>query len=279
MPHSKFSNDNSSKRNVRQRVLSLSNISLPWLIFTLAIFTGLMKLGFWQTQRAVEKEQRLIRIADLKKQQAVSIKQVLALSKEHVKDSTDGSLDRDYFNDFPLKFEGRFDGETVFLLDNQVNKGRLGYRVLQVATVDDLTVLVNLGWVLGSLDRTQLPHVTPLSGNYLMKGNMRFVDSGIMLIEQNFDSIQWPLRIQQIELTKFSTLIDRQLLPFVVYLDKKEVIGFEKNWHPIVMPPEKHRGYAFQWFSLAVAWLMLMGWAAYRSALNKMAIEDNENTE
>ena len=54
-------------------------------------------------------------------------------------------------------------------------------------------------------------------------------------------------------------------MPFVVYLDENEALGFVKNWTPIVMPPEKHRAYAFQWFSLAVAWLSLMIWASYRS--------------
>ena len=74
----------------------------------------------------------------------------------------------------------------------------------------------------------------------------------------------WPLRVQQIELDKFSQLISKKLLPFVVYLDKNDPVGFKKNWQPIVMPPEKHRAYAFQWFSLAVAWLSLMVWAAIK---------------
>lgn len=71
--------------------------------------------------------------------------------------------------------------------------------------------------------------------------------------------------MQQIEIDKFSRLINKQLLPFAVYLDKKVSIGYKKNWQPVVMPPEKHRGYAFQWFSLACAWLMLMIWAAFKS--------------
>jgi len=281
---SKLSNDQLSKNKAKQRILSLSNIRLPWLIFTLIIFAGLMKLGFWQTERAVEKEQRLIRITELQQQQAISLSQVLALNAQKssnlpASESTDFLIDADYFNDFPLELVGDFNSEQVFLLDNQVNKNQLGYRILQVAMVDDYAVLVNLGWLAGSIDRNVLPEVTPLAGNYRFKGNMRFVETGIMLMEQNFDNFQWPLRIQQVELTKFSKLIDAKLLPFVVYLDKKEDIGFEKNWHPIVMPPEKHRGYAFQWFSLAVAWLLLMIWAAKRAASNKIVTTNTELKE
>jgi cytochrome oxidase assembly protein ShyY1 len=80
---------------------------------------------------------------------------------------------------------------------------------------------------------------------------------------QDFSSFQWPLRVQQIELDKFSVLLDKPLLPFVLYVNETELIGYKKDWQAIVMPPEKHRGYAFQWFSLAIAWLVLMCWAAY----------------
>ena len=172
----------------------------------------------------------------------------------------------DYINDFPVSIEGNFLSEAVFLLDNQTNKNSLGYRVYQVVKSGEYAVLVNLGWIQGSINRQELPDVTALVGPHKFEGHIRFIEKGIMLMEQKFDGNQWPLRIQQVELEKFSTLIGVQLLPFVVYLDKKDDLGFEKNWQPIVMPPEKHRAYAFQWFSLAVAWLSLMIWANYRFA-------------
>jgi len=100
---------------------------------------------------------------------------------------------------------------------------------------------------------------------------------GIQLMAQNFAEKSWPIRIQQIEIDKFSTLINRPLLPFVIMLDKDQTIGYEKNWQPIVMPPEKHRAYAFQWFSLASAWLILMicasvYWARYDDKNNNKKV-------
>lgn len=222
---------------------------LNWLVvlFTLLVFSGLIKLGLWQTARAVEKEQRLVRIAAYQTQQALTVEQLshLQLANEDI-------------NDIPLKLSGRFESEKVFLIDNQTNNGRLGYRVIQVFQSSHGSVLVNLGWVQGFIERDKLPHITPLSGDYIIKGNVRLVEPSIVLTEQSFDVVSWPLRVQQIDLEKFSQLIGEKLLPFVVYLDTKEDIGYEKNWRPIVMPPAKHRGYAFQWFSLATAWLILM---------------------
>jgi len=237
--------------------ISLSNIRLPWLIFTLVIFAGLIKLGLWQSSRALEKEQRLERIVNLQQQNSLSLSKLLALQKLTTQVS--------YTNDFPVTIDGSFLPNTVFLLDNQVNKNSLGYRVYQVVQSGEHAVLVNLGWTQGSINRQELPIVPPLVGQFQFEGHIRFIEKGIMLAEQNFETNQWPLRVQQIELEKFSTLIGIKLLPFVVYLDKNEALGFEKNWTPIVMPPEKHRAYAFQWFSLAVAWMSLMIWANYRS--------------
>jgi len=232
-------------------VLSSNKLNFLWLILTVLVFIALVKLGFWQSNRALEKEQRLARIEQLKLQKPLSLRQVnLLTEKENI-------------NDMPILVEGVFDKQTVFLLDNQVNKGRLGYRVYQVLAVEGSTVLVSLGWVKGSINRQKLPNIAPLSGKHLIRGHVRLVEIGMQLQKQAFSEIKWPLRIQQVELDKLSILIDRQLLPFVIYLDRNEEIGFEKNWQPIVMPPEKHRAYAFQWFSLAIAWLILMVWAKF----------------
>lgn len=231
----------------------LKQLNWPMVLFTMLVFLLLIKLGFWQSDRANEKEQRQQRIETLSQAQALSLAQVIAL-----RDIKDG------INDLPIELDGVFVNEQVFLLDNQPDKGRLGYRVFQIIEQDSKAILVNLGWVQGSIDRAILPTITPITGKHKLIGHVREVEVGIQLQAQNLSSASWPLRVQQIELDKFSQLIGKKLLPFVVYLDKKESIGYKKNWQPIVMPPEKHRAYAFQWFSLAIAWLSLMIWAAIK---------------
>ena len=231
----------------------LKQLNWPMVIFTMLVFSSLIKLGFWQIERAFEKEQRQERIQALSQRDALTLTQVKAL--EGLQDG---------INDLPIKLTGSFDANRIFLLDNQPNKGRLGYRVYQIIESNDDTILVNLGWVQGSIDRSVLPEITPVTGQHTITGHVREVEVGIQLQAQNLADAAWPLRVQQIELDKFSVLIGKKLLPFVVYLDTKETLGYKKNWQPIVMPPEKHRGYAFQWFSLALAWISLMIWAAIK---------------
>jgi len=234
----------------------LSNIRLPWLIFTLLVFTALVKLGLWQSDRAIEKETRLLNIERLSKTSSMTLTEIAQYPLSEI-------------NDFPVKLTGSFEKEALFLLDNQTNNGQLGYRVYQIFNVNDKSVLVNLGWVVGSINRNELPNINAITGAYELTGHIRLIDKGILLMEQVFNGVSWPLRVQQIELDKLSALTNKSLLPFVVYLNKNESVGYRKNWQPIVMPPEKHRAYAFQWFSLAIAWLLLMLWASIKHINNK----------
>ena len=224
------------------------------------VFSGLLKLGFWQSDRAEEKMQRLNHIEQLISTKPFSLSDITSQISSRSLASV---------NDLPIRLSGTFDKEIIFLLDNQVSNGQLGYRVYQVLYQQELAVLVNLGWVLGSINRNVIPDITPLSGEVNFDGHVRIIEKGIVLMQEEFTEAKWPLRVQQIELVKFSQLISQELLPFVVYLDTKEEIGYKTDWKPIVMSPEKHRAYAFQWFSLAFAWLILMIFAFVKSLTAK----------
>lgn len=234
--------------NERNNLLSI----LAWLSFTLIVLVCLIKLSLWQYDRGFEKEQRLLRIEKLNQKAPLTLSQVVELSQAKQFMNEAG------VNDFPVTIDGEFNNDYVFLLDNQVESRSLGYRVLQVVQTSTQVVLVNLGWVQGSIDRSKLPDINPLTGRHQFKGHVRVVEQGVMLKAQDFTQVSWPLRVQQIELTKFSTIINKELLPFVIYVDENESLGYKKNWHPIVMPAEKHYAYAFQWAALAIAWLILM---------------------
>ncbi|WP_246047095.1 SURF1 family protein [Colwellia ponticola] len=243
---------------------SLLNNAL-WVGLTLIVFICLVKLSIWQYNRGVEKQQRAIRMVQLNAESPFTLSKIVELAKPYQlsKSSKEVLLNaQESINDFPVIIKGIFNRDYLFLLDNQVEKGALGYRVLQVVETANYAVLVNLGWVQGSKDRSVLPDITPLYGQTSFQGNVRIIEQGIMLQAQNFTQPSWPLRVQQIEVDKFSTLIstsiNKPLLPFVIYVNAKEDIGYVKNWQPMVMPAEKHLGYAFQWAALAIAWLILM---------------------
>jgi len=233
----------------------VNSMSLLWLVITMLVFSGLIKLGLWQSERAEEKELRLAHIERLLGQDHKPLHKVIANIEIE-----------EFLNDQPVLLRGEFDPEVLIFLDNQPQAGKLGYRVFQLFYHENrMPVLVNLGWVQGSRDRSILPETKPLTGYYEFKGNIRYIETGIQLAEQIYTEKAWPLRVQQIEIEKLNRLFSQQLLPFAVYLDKNEEIGYTKHWQPVVMSPDKHRGYAFQWYSLALAWLTLMVWAAIKN--------------
>ncbi|WP_386035266.1 SURF1 family protein [Thalassotalea euphylliae] len=232
---------------------TIGAVSWPWLLFTLLVFAVLIKLGLWQLGRAEEKEVRLEKMSEFSGQQHVRLENLLSKKLMSVEQ-----------NDWPVSISGSFVPDVLFLLDNQMDNGQYGNRVFQILESNEYRVLVNLGWVPASRDRKTLPDVEPIQGFHQLKGNIRVIEKGIVLAQQEYSTLTMPYRIQQVEPEKLSTLIGKPLLPFAIYLDKNEAIGYKKYWQPIVMPPEKHRGYAFQWFSLATAWMCLMVWAAYK---------------
>ncbi|MBU2892025.1 SURF1 family protein [Colwellia sp. D2M02] len=225
--------------------------TLLWLIFTLVVFSILVRLSIWQYDRGQQKEQRLMRITQLSQNDPLSLTQLLALPAS------------ENLNDYPVSITGTFDNHVLFLLDNQVESGTLGYRVLQLLRSENVSALINLGWVKGSINRQELPDIQAITGQYQFTGHVRLVETGIMLQAQHFAEASWPLRIQQIELNKFSTLLNEPILPFVIYVDAQEKLGYLKNWQAVVMPPAKHFGYSVQWAGLAVTWLLLMLWLKF----------------
>lgn len=243
----------------------LATWRLPWVIFTLLVFAGLVKLSVWQYQRGAEKEQRLSRIEQLTQQQAFTLSNLNALAEQQSA-TGEAATTASTINDLPVTLTGNFDNTFKFLLDNQSNQGQLGYKVIQVFFEQTTRqyVLVNLGWIKGSVNRNFIPDVADIKGDLTLTGNVRLIEPGIVLAEQHLTTSNEPIRIQQIDIEKISQLINLELLPFVVFLDTTEEVGYKKNWQPVVMPPEKHRGYAFQWLTLAIAWLSLMLSASYK---------------
>ncbi|QDP02600.1 SURF1 family protein [Thalassotalea sp. PS06] len=226
----------------------------PWILFTLLVFSSLIKLGLWQWQRADEKFERLARMQELTATQPLSLSDI------------DYQQQPDQLNDLPVKLTGTFLNDFVFLLDNQTDNGKTGYRVF-IPFQDESSgqsILVNLGWIAGSLDRSVLPKIDALQQAYQFTGRVRVIEDPVFQYAQALHD-NWPQRVQHISPEAIAEHLKFNLAPVAIYLDRDVTIGYKKNWHPIVMPPEKHRGYAWQWFSLAAAFLSLMIWAAYKN--------------
>lgn len=209
-----------------------------WLIITLAAFAILIKLSYWQWQRAAEKTIQLQQLAVQLQQGPVLGEKLLAQAVSDV----DGLVVRDQAYWLP---------PYIWLLDNQIVEGRVGYDVIipvQFADSSSL-VLVNLGWQAAPPSRQQLPQ--PEIPAVLHLDALVRTKMGGVLLGQNLEGDSYPMRMQQVDFAMLQQQLPLSLYPALLY--QQQPSAFIPHYQPVVLPPEKHRGYALQWFGLAIA--------------------------
>lgn len=211
----------------------------------LVVFTIACAAGNWQAGRAGEKDVIETRHAALLDAPAVALPRSVARAEL---DALDGRR---------MVAQGEFLNDKTVFLDNQVLNRIAGYHVLTpLRAVNGAVVLVNRGWVRGGADRAQLPPVAPITGRVSIEGRAALPPGRIYEIKPD----DHPGRLwQNLVLPAMSNQAGVDLLPFVLRLSSDvgdglvriADAGHLKQDIGGGMTAAKHRGYAFQWYSLA----------------------------
>ncbi len=228
---------------------------VTFLLLNLALLGLLVKLGFWQLQRAHEKEQLLSALESQQQKKAISNHQLTALPTEELTNRH-------------AALTGELDFQHAFLLDNKVFNGRVGYQVLVPLMLGKSQILVNLGWLSQGKSRQELPVIPPLPGKLTIEGKLSSVNVGFHLGKTEPEQ-GWPNRVQEIDFNEMEQRLGTSLLPLVLLLDEDLKFGFPRKWQAVVMPPEKHLGYALQWFSMALVLIVIFGYFWFRGWRNE----------
>lgn len=205
----------------------------------------LLGLGFWQLQREQEKLQILARFQARLAEAPTAIERLAA--------QDDLAWRR-------VKLNGRFDPERIYLLDNQIRAGRVGFDVLQPFTLNggQMLVWVSRGWVAGKRLRSELPAVQTPTGQMAVDGYI-YVPSGRTFSLEHTDGVShksWPRVIQNVSVPKLAAGVNaEEVFTHVVRLSEDSPAALQADWPTINVQPAKHRGYAVQWFCMAVALL------------------------
>ncbi len=227
-----------------------------WLptLATLALLALLLGLGFWQLDRAEQKR---------------------ALQAQFRQTAAAGPLRLDWhqvpgpeWRYRPALVSGRYDGRRQFLLDNRVLHGRVGYQVLTPLLFADgqHALLVNRGWVPAGPTRDLLPELPVPEGVLEVRGLVDFPPERVFSLGEGEDRAPgWPKVLQRIRLDLQSEQLGLELVPWILLLDPQQPGGFAREWAPVpIMGPERHVGYAVQWFGLAAALLVIYFWVNWR---------------
>ncbi|MDO6566834.1 SURF1 family protein [Alteromonas sp. 1_MG-2023] len=215
------------------------------IVITSLCVMAMCSLGFWQLDRMAQKQQRIASITEKQGKESVSL--IDALSMKEPEDRV-------------VTFEGTPNGDKVLLLDNQIHEQRVGYDVLAPVQTNAGWVLVNYGWLPAPDLSRSLPAVKISHHSQQFEGVVSQPSHNPLVKETLTSASRFPARIQQISISTASELLSLNLLPYVVVLTAKNDL-FVRRYNSVVMPPEKHLGYAIQWFGLAIAAALIGGFA------------------
>ena len=215
---------------------------LPATLFTAFFLPLLLVLGAWQLNRADEKQALFDDFA--------------AGGAAVALDADSAGLDglRRYT---PVTAGGRYLGERQFLLDNMVEDGQAGYRVLTpLLLTEGVAVLVDRGWIPRDFSSDMAPVIDVSAALRTVGGKLdRLPRPGIQLATTLAPG--WPKVVQFPSRDELAGALGLHLVPGVVLLDADQPDGFRRNWRPSDFGPERHIGYAVQWFALAITLVVL----------------------
>lgn len=159
-----------------------------------------------------------------------------------------------------VRIVGRYQPRD-FLVDNSVHNGRVGYTVVSAFLGDQGRVyLINRGWLAAPGPRDVLP-VLPLLENGLEITAVVWPDTGLLpLLADDRWPDTWPKRVQRLNVERMRRALGGGY-PFVLRLEADQPGAFEPTAGVPDLAPDRHLGYAVQWFALGslafVAWLVI----------------------
>jgi surfeit locus 1 family protein len=217
---------------------------------------GAVSAGYWQLDRARQK------------QELIDAFNRGGGSTVHLAGEPLDSLPR--YQHVAVK--GRYDATRQVLLDNMPSStGRPGFRVLTpfVRASDGALLLVDRGWVPLGPTREQLPDVSVDADEREIGGTLdQLPVPGVKLgPAATPGSDSWPRVLNFPTQQEIEAVLDRKVEPRILLLDPNVPDGYERKWKPSLgFGPERHLGYAFQWFALALATVVIFIALSFRNA-------------
>lgn len=203
--------------------------SLLLTIFFICFFVLFIGLGIWQLQRVDEK-----RLWLESRQNA-----------QHGEHQLIEALPTAAAQEFAtIAIAGQFDQKSAWLLENQTVHGKVGYDLIAPLVMQNgQAILVNLGW-----------QSNPVLAPWLGKAGQPVVISGTLRKPYNLPFVSNFFSAQQnavIELVPAQFPFSNLNQQWYLQIDPLHPLAQVTHWQSPTTTPEKHFGYALQWFSMA----------------------------
>ncbi|SES86191.1 surfeit locus 1 family protein [Nitrosospira multiformis] len=202
----------------------------------------MVQLGNWQLSRAQEKESRQERLDRLSQEPAITL--------------PDHPVKLEDFQYHQVEARGEYvPGHTIYL-DNKIYKGIAGYQIVTPLRVgnSEMHVLVNRGWIAATRDRSKLPEVATPGGKILVSGiATTAMQKTLELSPDQVSGQVW----ENLDLERYRSSTGLKLQPVMILQKDQANDGLVREWPRPDSGSGKNIGYAFQWFAMAFAVLII----------------------
>ena len=218
-------------------------ITIFFVFFAILFFS----LGLWQIERGQAKTTILAEFED-------------NLSKTPV-----------YLNQESKKWDrvyvkGKWDNSKQILVDNVINRGIAGYKVLTPLRIIETNqlILVDRGWIKQNKYREILPNIELIEADEVVSGILEYPELGLVLSE-DLVSKEWPKISQTKNLEVITKEYNEFIYPMILLADPilKNSLEYIKIT-PTNMTPTKHYGYSAQWFLMFLVLCLMYLWYGFK---------------
>jgi|TARA_B110000211_G_scaffold54539_1_gene60502 surfeit locus 1 family protein len=161
--------------------------------------------------------------------------------------------------------DGIFDSSRQILIDNQIHKGKVGYKIFTPFRFDDnKIVLVDRGWIAQGQSRSDLPQLNILEKKSRIIATVTSPEQGVLAGSELLTN-EWPRVSQTKAVEVIASAFKEPILDIVLVLDpgSSQITEFIQI-KPFAITPVKHYGYAMQWFTMSIVLLGMFLYALKR---------------
>ncbi|MFJ9451701.1 MULTISPECIES: SURF1 family protein [unclassified Herbaspirillum] len=233
---------------------------IPLLATVIVAAIGI-SLGQWQTRRGDEKQAIEAKMAARQSAPAMALENAAGI------DIAEAEFRH-------VKLRGRFVPTWVTYLENRPYNGVPGFYVLmpfKITGSAESAILIERGWApRDANDRTRVPVVPTPADEIEIKGVIRS-DAG-HLLQLGAAEVPRPGAIMQnLDIAAYARASQLPLAPFVVEQSGEIKDGLVRDWPAPSLGIDRHRGYAVQWYALALMAVIFFVVTGFRSGKKQRA--------
>jgi cytochrome oxidase assembly protein ShyY1 len=212
---------------------------VPFLAAALVVAFG-VSLGNWQLRRAEQK---------------LALQEQMLMRAEFAPVNSNALAPEQIPEEFRrVVAKGEFIASWAVYLDNRPYQGRAGFYLLMPFKLagSEQSVLVMRGWFpRDAINREHIPTITVPEGVIQIEGRVRASTGKVMQLGEAA-ALEPGAIAQNVDVAEFARASKLSLQTFIIEQTNDAADGLVRDWPIPSVGIDKHKGYAFQWYSLAL---------------------------